>query len=90
MAPSPHLSMVQTPSASNLVFYLPACLAAPLDAEVLANLEATSQDIAYPISKGCQVPNVWGVIHLVRHMDLLVGRPYALEALSHKIGQMMG
>ena len=82
MAPSPHLSNVQMPSVSNLVFYRPACLAAPLNAEVLADLEATSRDIAYTISKGQKVPDGWGVVHLVRHMDLLARRPCVPEALS--------
>ena len=90
MAPSPPLSTVQTPSVSDMVFYRPARLAASINAAVLADLEATSWNIAYTISDGRQVPDGWGVLHLVRHMDLLVGRPYALEALSHKIGQMMG
>jgi hypothetical protein len=42
MAPSPHSSMVKTPSVSELAFYQPARSAAPLDTEVLADLKATS------------------------------------------------
>ena len=61
--------MVQTPSVSNLVLYQLACLAAPLNAEVLADLKATSRDIAYTISKGRQVPDGWGVLHFVRHIS---------------------
>ena len=79
--------MVQMPSVSNLVFYRPACLAAPLNAEVLADLEATSRDIAYTISKGQKVPDGWGVVHLVRHMDLLAGCLCVPEALSPKNGR---
>jgi hypothetical protein len=45
------------PSVSELVFYQPARLAAPLDAEVLANLEATSWYIAFMISEGRQIPD---------------------------------
>jgi hypothetical protein len=84
MAPSPPSSTVKMPSVSKLAFYRPARLAAPLDAEVLADLEAISQDIAYTISKGCQVPDGWGVVHLARRMDLLTGRPCAIKALSKK------
>jgi hypothetical protein len=57
MAPSPHLSTVKTPLVSKLVFYQPARSAAPLDAEALADLEATSRDIAITISKGHQIPD---------------------------------
>ncbi len=64
MAPSPRSSTLKMPSVSKLVFYQPACLAAPVDAEVLADLEATSRDIAYTISEGPQVPDGWGIIHL--------------------------
>jgi hypothetical protein len=46
---------MKTPSVSKLVFYQPACLAAPLNAEVLADLKATSWDIAFTISKGRQI-----------------------------------
>ncbi len=77
--------MVKTPSVRKLAFYQPACLAAPLDAEALADLEATSQDIAYTISKGCQVPDGQGVVHLARHMDFLAGCPCAIQALSKKL-----
>jgi len=75
------------PSVSELAFYHPACSATPLDAEVLADLEATSQDIAYTISEGRQVPNGWGVVHLGRHLDFLVGFPCAIGALSQKLGR---
>ena len=85
MAPSPCLSYVKMPSVSKLAFYHPACSAAPLNAEVLADLKATFWNIAYTISEGRQVPNGWGVVHLARHWDLLVGRPCAIEALSLKI-----
>jgi hypothetical protein len=85
MAPSPRLSMVKTPSVSKLVFYQPARLAAPLDAEALANLGATSRDIAFRISKGHQIPDGWGVVYLARHMDLLAGPPCAIEAFSKKL-----
>jgi hypothetical protein len=71
MAPSPRSSTVKRPSVSKLVFYQPACLAAPLNAEVLTDLKATSQNIAYMISEGGKVPDGWGVVHLARHMDLL-------------------
>jgi hypothetical protein len=84
MAPSPHSSMVKMPSVSKLAFYQPARLAAPLNSEVLADLQATSWDIAYTISEGRQVPGGWGIIHLARHMDLLAGCPCAIEALSKK------
>ena len=84
MAPSPCLSVVKTPSVSELAFYLPACLAAPLDAEVLVDLKATSRNIAYMIYEG-QVPNGWGGVHLARHWDLLAGRPCAIEALSRTL-----
>jgi hypothetical protein len=73
------------PSGSKLAFYQPACLAAPLDAEALTDLEATSRDIAYTISEGRQVPDGWGIVHLARHMDLLAGRPCAIKALSKKL-----
>jgi hypothetical protein len=85
MAPSPRLSTVKTPPVSKLVFYQPACLAAPLDAEALANFEATSWYIAFTIFEGHQIPDGWGVVLLARHMDLLVGRPCAIEALSGKL-----
>jgi hypothetical protein len=85
MAPSPRLSMVKTPSVSKLVFYQPARLAAPLNAEVLADLKATSWDIAFTISEGHQIPDGWGIVHLARHMDLLAGCPCAIEALSRKL-----
>ncbi len=77
MAPSPRSSMVKTPSVSKLVFYQPACSAATLNAEVLADLKATSRDIAYTIFEGRQVPDGWGV--------LLAGRPCAIKALSDKL-----
>jgi hypothetical protein len=77
--------MVKMPSVSKLAFYQPACLAAPLDAEALADLEATSRDIAYTISDGHQVPDGWGIVHLARHMDILAGCPCAIEALSKKL-----
>jgi hypothetical protein len=60
MAPSPCSSAVKTPSVSKLAFYQPACFAAPLNAEVLADLKAISRDIAWTISEGHQVPNGWG------------------------------
>jgi hypothetical protein len=85
MAPSPRLSTVKMPSVRELVFYQQACLAAPLDAEVLTDLKATSRDISYTISKGHQVPDGWGVVNLARHMDLLAGRPCAIKALSNKL-----
>jgi hypothetical protein len=85
MAPSPRLSMGKMPSVSKLAFYQPARLAAPLDAEVLTDLKATSRDIAYTISKGRQVPDGLGVVHLARHMDLLAGCLCAIEALSKKL-----
>jgi hypothetical protein len=87
MALSPLLSMVKTPSVSKLAFYQPACSAAPPNAEALADLEAPSQDIAYTISKGRQVPDGWGVVHLVRHVNLLAGHPCAIKALSKKINR---
>jgi hypothetical protein len=43
--------MVKMLSVSKLAFYQPDCLAAPLDAEALSNLKATSQDIASTMSK---------------------------------------
>jgi hypothetical protein len=85
MALSPHLSTVKMPSVSKLVFYQPACLADPLNAEALANLKATSQDIAFTISQGHQIPDDWGVVHLTRHMDLLAGCACAIKALSRKL-----
>ena len=85
MAPSPCSYAVKMPSVSELTFYQPACSAAPLHAEVLADLEATSRDIAYTISGGRQVPNGWGVFHLGRHLDFLAGFPCAIEALSQKL-----
>jgi hypothetical protein len=85
MAPSPRSSTVKMPSVSKLAFYQPACLAALLDAEVLADLEATYRDITYMISKGRQVPDGWGIVHLARHMDLLVGCPCAIKALSNNL-----
>jgi hypothetical protein len=85
MVPSPRLSAVKTPLVSKLVFYQPARLAAPLDAEALADLKATSQDIAFTISKDRQIPDGWGVVHLARHMDFLTGRLCAIEALSGKL-----
>ena len=85
MAPSPCSSVAKMPSVSELAFYQPACSAAPLDAEVLADLETTSRDIAYTIFDGRQVPNGWGVVHLTRQLDLLVGSPCAIEALSQKL-----
>jgi hypothetical protein len=36
------------------------------------------------ISEGRHIPFVWGVVHLVRHMDLFAGHPCALKALSQK------
>jgi hypothetical protein len=77
--------MMKRPSVSNLAFYQPACLVASLDAEALADLEATSHDIAYMISEGRQVPDGWGVIHLVRRMDLFAGCPCAIKALSEEL-----
>jgi hypothetical protein len=85
MAPSPCLPTVKTPLVSKLVFYQPACSAAPLNAEALANLEATSQDIAFTISESHQIPDGWGVVHLARHMDLLTGRLCAINTLSRKL-----
>jgi hypothetical protein len=85
MAPSPRSSTVKTTSVSKLVFYQPACSAAPLDAEALVNLKATSWDIAFTISEGRQIPDGWGVVHLARHMDLLAGCLCVIKALSRKL-----
>jgi hypothetical protein len=85
MAPSPRSSTVKMPSVSKLVFYQPACLAAPLDAEALADLKATSRDIAFMISKGHQIPDGWGIVHLARNIDLLVGCLCAIKALYGKL-----
>jgi hypothetical protein len=85
MAPSPCSSTVKTPSVSELAFYQPARLAAPLDAEALTDLKAIPWDITYTISEGCQVPDGWGLVHLTRHMDLLAGPPCATKALSNKL-----
>jgi hypothetical protein len=85
MASSPRSSTVKTPSVSKLVFYQPARLAAPLNAEALTDLEATSRDITFTISEGHQIPDGWGIVHLARHMDLLAGRQCAIKALSGKL-----
>ena len=52
---------------------------------MLADLKATSWDITYTISKGHRVSDCWGVINLLRHMNLLAGHPCALEAFSRKL-----
>ncbi len=85
-----HLSTAREPARGReIAFHWPTRSSAIYDAEELADLKETSQEIAYMISEGCHVPDGWANAHLARHLDFLVGRGFAFEALLHHLDDKM-